>query len=288
MKKAMLLLIPFFGFYFSANSQTMPTRGEIFDYDVNDEFQYRDYSSEDPFPNATRYVITDKYYSATNDTVFYGRHFDNYTSTWDFTPPGHLIYFFSSYNDTTFVTNLDTLINAAFSNEIIDSCNISTDTLHYNSDFCGVFSYEHYRCVGCCFEGQLTSVVYGIGIGLASRYYAYPSEWYETRRILFYYKKGSIECGEPDLLAVSVNEPEKLDKTLLVYPNPADHIIHFNTGFSNRNRVTIYNSLGNIVLTINEYLDGPVNTSSLDNGLYFVRIENDLGSHSCKFVIDRN
>ncbi len=288
MKKAIQLLILFFMFCSSANCQTMPTFGEIFDFDVNDEFQYREYSPGSPTTSVTRYIITDKYFSVANDTVFYGRLFHNYVSTWDFTPPGHMVYYFSSYTDTVFITNLDALINTIFSNEVNDSCNISSDTLYYASDFCEVFSYDHYRCLGCCFEGQMTTFVYGIGIGLAFYHYTYPSEWDEVIKKLFYYKKGVIECGEPDLLAVSVNEPEIAKKALQVYPNPADNVIHFSTGSSDCSRVAVFNSLGIIVLSLNEYLDGPVSTSSLDNGLYFVRIENDLGSHSCKFVIDRN
>lgn len=95
MKKTIQLLILFIGFYFSANSQTMPTRGEIFDFNINDEFQYREFH-DSPWSTVTRYVIIDKFYSSANDTVFYGRHFDNYTSTWDFTPPEHMVYYFNS------------------------------------------------------------------------------------------------------------------------------------------------------------------------------------------------
>lgn len=288
MKKTLQLLILLTLFFLSANSQTMPTIGEIFDFDINDEFQSREYSPGSPTTWVTRYTITDKYFSAANDTVFYGRHFDNYISTWDFTPPGHVIYYFSSYNDTTFITNLDALINAAYANEINDSCNVSTDTLYYASDFCGVYSYEHYRCLGCCFEGQFATVIFGIGIGSAYYHYNYPSEWAETIRKLFYFKKGILECGNPDLLAVSVNAPEKVDKTIQIYPNPAGNEIHFNTGFLKCSRLVIYNSLGIKVLNLNEYLDGPVNICSLDNGLYFVMIESDQGTHTCKFVIDRN
>jgi hypothetical protein len=287
MKKIIHLLILFMGFYFNANCQTMPTIGEIYDFDINDEFQSREFY-DSPWPSVKRYVITDKFYSYANDTVFYGRHFDNYTSTWDFTPPGHMVYYFHSYSDTVFYTNLDTLINAPYANELIDSCNISSDTLYYSSDFCGAYSYEHYRCLGCCFEGQLTRIIYGIGIGTAYYHYNYPSEWYEITRTLFYYKKGAIECGEPDLLAVSVNEPGIDYKTTQAYPNPANQEIQFNTGLSNRNRVAIYNSLGIKVLSLKEYIGESVNVSSLENGFYLVLIENDQGTHTCKFVIDRN
>lgn len=288
MKKAIHLLILFIGLYLSANAQIMPTIGEIFDYEINDEYQYWEYEDENYFPNATRIKIIDKFFSAENDTVFYVRHFNNYTSYWDFTFPGHLVYNFNSYTDTIFFTNLNTLINARYANEINDSCNVSFDTLYYASDFCGVYSYEHYRCHECCFEGQSTTTVYGIGIGLAYYHYQYPSEWAETERKLFYYKKGLTECGHPDLITVSVNEPGIVNKIIRVYPNPADNVIHFNIEFSLRNRVAIYNMLGIMVLSLNEYLGDPVNISSLDNGFYFARIENDQGTHICKFVIDRN
>lgn len=287
MKKTVQLLILFMGFNFGANSQTMPTRGEIYDFDINDEFQSWENSPGSPTTFVTRCTITDKYFSAANDTVFYGRHCNNYITTWDFSL-GHMVYYFSNHTDTIYYTNLDTLINAPYSNELNDSCNISFDTLYYASDFCGIYAYEHYRCLGCCFEGQFTTLLYGIGIGLAYYHYQYPSEWGETIRTLFYYKKGTIECGEPDLIAVSVNEPEIFNQITLVYPNPADNVIHFNTGFSIWNRVAIYNSLGVMVLSLNEYLGGPVNISSLDNGFYFVSIENDLGTQTCKFVIDHN
>lgn len=290
MKKIIQLLILSMGFYFNANSQTMPTRGEIYDFDVNDEFQFQVTESGyfGNLPNATRYVIIDKFYSAAHDTVFYGRHFDNYTSYVDFTPPVHLVYLFNSFTDTISYTNLDTLINADYANEYTDSCSTSSDTLFYASDFCGNYVYQHSRCFGCCFEGQFTRLIYGVGIGQAYYHYNYPSEFYEITRTLFYYKKGTIECGEPDLLTVSVNEPGTGNKITQVYPNPADNVIHFNTGLSKKNKVTIYNSLGNIVLSLNEYKEGPVNVSSLENGFYFVLIENDHGKQTCKFIINRN
>lgn len=285
MKRHLKLMVILIFFYSGANSQTMPTIGEIYDFEIDDEFHYSISESwpSPNWPNVKRHKIIDKYYSATNDTVFYTRKFNNYTGTYNFST-GQMEYFFSAYIDKIFYTNLNTLINARYANEYTDSCNYSSDALFYNEDLCNTFSYKHWRCVGCCFEGRAYTWIYSIGLGLPYIRDYYPSEFHEKVTELFYFKKGIIECGTPSLLAVSVNKPIEGRKVIDIYPNPARNEINFEAGFSKSENVTIFNSLGTIVLNLNNYTEGPINIGSLKEGFYFGLILTDSGTHSFKFI----
>jgi hypothetical protein len=284
MQKSLLFMFLLAGVVFNSFCQTMPTVREIYNFDVNDEFQYREYRPGLPTTYVTRYVITDKYYSASNDTVFYGRYFDNYISTYGYDQPE---YYFNSYSDTTYVAKLDSLISSTFSNQYNDSCNTSYDTLYNASNFCGVYSYRHAYCSNCCFEPMFSTTIFGVGIGRTYHYVNYPSHWFEEIKTLFYFKKGDMECGEPDLLAVSVKGHDLNVRTAHIYPNPADNFVYFGKGTLKQNKVSVYNSLGKMVLFLNEYNGEPVNISSLGNGLYFVQMEIENEIHTGKFIINR-
>ena len=199
-------------------------------------------------------------------------------------------YQYIHYDRNVYYTNLDSLISAQFAGEYSDPCNLSYDTLYYPSDLCGILSYENNRCNGCCYGGSTINKQLGVGIGnFYSSLQSHEHPYYQRTSNMFYYKKGDLECGVPDLNDnLSVNETEAGSKIIRVYPNPADQVIQFTTGISRQDKVTILNSLGKQVLSLIEYSEGPVNISSLDKGIYFVKIENDQGIYTCKFVIDRN
>lgn len=285
MQKSLLFIFLLAGVVFNSFCQTMPTVREIYNFDVNDEFHFSKDGDGSYIRRIERFTVTDKYFSAANDTVFYRLSNSNYD---------HLNYgggyIFRHYNEIIFHTNLDSLISAQFAGEYHDSCNMFTDNLFYSSELCGILSYKHDYCMNCCYGGFGKVRSYGVGIG---NFYSfggsYEHPYPHTTTKMFYYKKGVLECGVPDLTNnLSVNETEAESKTIRVYPNPADQVIHFTTGISRQDKVTILNSLGKQVLSLIEYSEGPVNISSLDKGIYFVKIENDQGIYTCKFVIDRN
>lgn len=56
------------------------------------------------------------------------------------------------------------------------------------------------------------------------------------------------------------------ESSIIIYPNPANDIIHFNKKLTH---IEITNSMGQLVLKQNESADN-INVSHLTNGLYFL------------------
>ena len=67
---------------------------------------------------------------------------------------------------------------------------------------------------------------------------------------------------------------------LLLYPNPANDIIHID-GLEGEHEVTIYNAVGALVKTVNISDDNEIAISELSEGLYLIRIDN---RHAMRFV----
>lgn len=290
MKRYLQLIIFVSGLFLNAKSQIIPTIGQVYDFEINDEFQYRNYDNNFyySFPNSTRIKIIDKYYSVTYDTVFYVRLFNNYRSQYNPSPSPHMDYFFDNYNDTTYYTSLDTLINAAYSNPIIDSCNWFSDSLYFSSQYCSTLVYSNNTCINCCFEGESFYNVFGKGLGQAYFEDSYPSENSDIIRTLLYFKKDTIACGTPDSTTESILESENWKDRILVYPNPAFKRIQLDINFATSNKISIFNSNGALILKSYNYESNkPINISSLVEGMYFILIENDYGNYNCKFIKEK-
>lgn len=275
------LLLIFLLANFISNGQSMFTIGEVYDFNINDEFQSRITTVPS---NAARIKIIGKRFSANNDTVFYVRSYNNYSSVVSYVPSPHLVYTHNSGIDSVYYTNLDTLINAQFRNMANDSCNSSKDSIYSSSQFCTTV-YEHTACVACCFEGQTYDQVYGKGLGLLSYDYNYPSNFYNTHTELFYYKKGPVSCGIPDSSHVlSVTENMQVKQKTLFYPNPAINMVHL-TNISHPTTISLYDILGTLVMetkvTGNETLD----VSKLAPGIYTLVANDGLSMNSYKMEI---
>ena len=74
---------------------------------------------------------------------------------------------------------------------------------------------------------------------------------------------------------------------LLIYPNPADEIIHFN-GSDKLVSYRIINSVGVIVATSNNLNSSDIDVSRLQNGLYYLEFSDNTGNKNIqKFIIQR-
>lgn len=199
MKK--LFLLAFLLFSLIGQCQLDLTVRDIYDFDIGDKFHSK---TLDVPPNAVRTTIIDKYYSLTNDTIFYVRYFDNYYT--DVVPP-YIYYHFMSYIDTVNYTNLDSLIISQFYSQfdtILDStiCNIPT------------IGYEHTDSS----LYQLLELAKGLGI---TRNFVNLTGGEDPmiNSELFYFKKDTFTCGMPDT-ANSI-EMFSLEKDhIRTYPNP--------------------------------------------------------------------
>jgi len=289
MKKYLLLLFYLTGFFQSTKSQTILTIGQVYDFNIDDEFQYCHYDNEFyyHFPNATRCKVIDKYYSDLNDTVFYLCHFNNYRSKYNPVPYPHMDYFLESYTDTLYYTNLDTLINAQFQNWPIDtSAERPTDTLYYSSQMCNRLVYKYTRYTGSAFEGCSYEYEFGQGLGMVEAVYQCPAgPEGDFENYLTYYKKGSIECGTYDSTAMSIMESVNPNDRIVIYPNPASTEIHIKVRFSKSNRISIFNTTGNMILSSAVYKNNvTIDISLIPDGLYFILVENDSRNYYSKFI----
>lgn len=263
-----LLILTVFGA--EVKSQTTLTIGQVYDYNINDQFHYYTYGVS---PNATRFTVTDKQFSALNDTVTYVRHFDNYSSQVIWNPSPHLEYFFDSYTDTLSITNLDSLISDQFStwttNDSLGDWFI--DSSYISSQWCGILTYEYSACLGCNFEGNSYQGQYGQGVGLIKQIHQSPA-WpqIDYQYYLKYYKKGTVSCGTPDLTTVGIKEPLKKVADFFIYPNPVESTFTLQNESPYDNfQCSLQNLQGQIIMTIN--LRGETNRidiSNFEGGIY--------------------
>ena len=269
-------------------SQTTLTKGQIYEFNINDEFHYKD--SYTPI-NATRFTIVGKHFSALNDTVFYIRHFNNYYTQFSNNPVSHLDYFFNSYNDTIFYTDINTTFDSAYINwPIYDTVGNSFSYLSsYSSRWCGKLIYEYTACFHCIFEGNYYSYQYGEGLGLVHsihQYAGYPQ--IDDEYYLKYYKKGTVTCGFPDTTTLSIKNYEKIIPNINIYPNPATSNVTINLqqlSSLQNTTVSIYDIQGKLLLQQNiTQPQTELNIASLAKGIYIVKVNNNIKSMQSKFV----
>jgi hypothetical protein len=81
---------------------------------------------------------------------------------------------------------------------------------------------------------------------------------------------------------LSVNENELF--SLSIYPNPAKNQFTIQLDNSTQlEKVSIYNTLGQVVLTSEEHI---INTSKLSSGSYIVEITTNKGKSSKKLIVE--
>ena len=286
MKTIFPLLFILSGLVMESRSQSMLTRRQVYDFNVNDEFHH---TWPNAPPNARRIKITGKRFSPSNDTVFYKRYCDNYGSV---VQGGHLVYFFDAFIDSVYYTDLDTLIDAQFRNfPIIDSVDFFHDTLYYSSDACGALVYEYEGCTGCGFEGSWRFGQFGQGLGeIIFRVYNPRMPW-DDQDYMIYYKKGVLECGTPDTLdsvtVAAVNFSGSLSKTISLFPNPASTVLYFNNSSGESMEISFYNSSGILIRKYYNVLnDQAVDIRFLSKGLYYAIIKSEGNLYQRKVIIE--
>lgn len=100
------------------------------------------------------------------------------------------------------------------------------------------------------------------------------------------------EVGIADA-ATSVSDP--IANNIGIFPNPAKDYTTVNVTAASREfaNITVYNAVGELVTVLNSDMlaEGlnqfTINTSSLDNGVYFVRYESDNSVSNSQFVVNK-
>lgn len=83
---------------------------------------------------------------------------------------------------------------------------------------------------------------------------------------------------------VGINEFDKFNP-IEIFPNPASNYLNIDLGIENQNlnKVSIYNSIGQIILTHNNALLN-INIEELKSGLYFVIVQDGKNKYTGKFI----
>lgn len=274
MRLTLIFLITLTLFSNSAKGQDTLTVGQVYDFDINDQFHY---TRSDYPPNATRITITGKYFSDMMDTVFYVRFCDKYSTYVEYWPEPHLVYYFNSYTDTINYTNLSTPICNLFNDWPINDTLGSwfSDTIYYSSRFCGVLTYEYYACSNCIFEGDYYNGKLGQGVGLLEFWHmnsGNPGISYEYTMI--YYKKGTFTCGIPDLTTGITHRPVADNAVFFITPNPvlSSFILHNNSQESDYQCI-LYDASGQQIMSADLSDEtNSIDISHLRGGIYFLKI----------------
>ncbi len=272
----------------SSYSQELMKVKDVFDFDINDEFHYSDFSSIGVPPIGDRQTIIDKYYSTDNSILYYRVAHDKYYTVVDYInlTDGHptLTHVFSKDTTVSVITNLDSLITYydSFADTIV------------NESMCNTLINGYDYTIGndSSVVGYYYSRYYGKGIGLVSDYYKesaeyiIPESWgvYVDHRLV-YFKKKDKTCGFADLTTSIDDSKPKLN--LSISPNPTIAILTIQgLPIGDNVKIEILDIRGSIIDVIrckfiNEYA---YKTGKLPPGIYIIKVSNGSLVYQSKFI----
>ncbi|NVN95785.1 MAG: T9SS type A sorting domain-containing protein [Bacteroidetes bacterium] len=280
--KTLSFLLLFLLFISDAESQPIPTIRQIYDFNVNDEFQTKE--DNNVYAPSYRYqtIIKNKSYSIDSNSVNYTSIHNSYSVYY---PPGSANPVYSYHSDTTnySISNLDSLITKIIPHFPIDSCNSFHDTVYIAPGYCNKIVYKNTRCNNCCFEGTYYQEIYGVGLGRVYYFRQHAADS-DIDIYMSYFKKGNQYCGTPDPLFTGINSYDKFNDIISIFPNPANSKINIITNLDYKltlTDITGKSILNQISRNKNEtFLD----ISFLKNGMYFITIESQNGICSQKLI----
>lgn len=234
--------------------QAISTVSEIYNYNINDIFHVHEFGSSqgNGFSIYSDIQITNKYYSANNDTLFYTRFIKTATSTSD-NPP----WVYDSYTDNIFYTKLDSLINDGNIDSVYFDTLYNGRKINYADYVPPIISNGNKFIDGC---------------GGPYYYYSNPDPYVYHYFELLYFLKGTEVWGEP--YYVSIDENSFINQNFNIFPNPATDNITIAT--SKKSSIEILNINGQIIKTIiNDNGDFSIDIGDLPSGIYIVKAKTD-------------
>lgn len=255
-----LLFTLLYIFLFSLTySQTLTNR-QVYDFEVGDVFQTKIYHSNNTFPSFFSDTIMSKSFSLNNDTVFYTINQLEYIPSQ--TSP--------TYNYSTIIKVYQNLDSIAEHNEPLHCSNIPiTDTIYNLSNYCNQNTWQISSNIDTsCLEDTYYNSYLIDGCGGPYYDVISVSEYYE--KVLLYFKKGSMSCGNTFSTEIEENQ---LENHIKIYPNPTNSTIHitFLQPISIK-RYTINDIFGK---KIGEYdYSKTIDVSNLKAGIYFITFLN--------------
>ena len=254
----------------SFTAQSYLTIGEVFDFNINDEFHY---TKENQPSNGERITVIDKYYSINSDTVFYTLHHDIYNVIPDYSvsPPGS-IYVFDTIIETIFYSNLIMPIYYMWPQN--DPEFVFYDSIkELDTNFCDI-EMNSYYIQQYSFEPSWFKRSYGRGIGITLDYWHYQGNGVSQFPVwerMIYYKKDSMNCGSPDLTSLGLTNLNG-QEDFFIFPNPSDGIISINNISSQKINIKVFNATGELKYK-EQNISSEIDLSNLSNGIYILEIE---------------
>ena len=294
MKRLLLILVAFISLS-TIKAQSALTIGEIFDFNIGDEFHHLIGDPEDSIvKNLKRVEIVDKFYSANNDTLFYVQHNFGYIKT---NTSSGIVFEFENFIDTSAYTNLNNIMDPYCPYQFQPlSANmgpfyfqINQDTIR--QDYNGVLAYQCSMYNAPTFNSaDYWSESWGVGIGIIYSGY-FPlmntSSFYSYQ--LVYYKKGLNLFGIADTLAstdVAVNDlyPSTASR-VTVYPNPTSEFVNFDWKENSYFDIRVISSDGRLVMDRRRMYRGQnLNISELPSGSYIMQFNGVNGTSQSLFL----
>lgn len=182
------------------------TRGEVFDFQVGDEFQYFDFVLQSP--NRDRVTVIGR--TNSSNSVTYELAHNSYYTTYN-----------GAGLDYHFWTDTQTVQYNMLSSSIytLTPYQFSWDTI-IDTDNCGIDVQGYDFCDTSAFEFQYYTRKYGRGLGIKDDYFLDysnpPFTSPDTDFIMTFYKKGLVECGNRDNATLSINELFSSNKKELI------------------------------------------------------------------------
>lgn len=258
------ILLSFLFFISSISAQTVSKRSEIYDYQVGDIFHYEltAYEFSSGSHVFTNIEIMGKYYSVLQDTLFYIRSFaqhENHSWAPDWA--------FSKRTDTTFVVQLDSLINSGN----IDT--VFTDT---------VFNGRKVNRFSSSGTYSNTLQIFVEGCGLTYSHYEQISPDTDREYRLIYYKKGSEVWGIP--IPLSVRQAQNTLSLLKIFPNPSMGVINIEAPKELIEfEIRVFDISGDLIFNVKN--KRKIDLSKETNGVYYIQLITNESSVVRKVVL---
>lgn len=275
------------------------TADKIFDFAVNDVYEYTNQWNAAPATSGIRYEryqVLNKYIAANSDTIIYEYDYKYYQKSYTYNPLDSSI---SMGEDTLLQTHIfsqNNLINSFAAQLVIDSSGLWGTTAgtiqrqfklasYYNNKMSKMV-YPHYSVFNYpCIENGLNWCVnpyyyYAEGIGMTEKSEGSACPY----TYLSYFLKGTETYGTPVdwSILLSANENE-FEHKISVYPNPAVNEVSIKSNVAGE--LSVYNSNGQKVFIYELQNETSVKISHLPPGIYFYSVTNDKGKRSGKFVV---
>ncbi len=264
------------------------TIGEVFNYEIGDEFQSISYHYPNP-QSLRRFAVMDKYFTNSGKTVNYKREYSNWNLVLVTVPFYHMEYRFQYFEEVRSYSNLDSNIRkySGYYDDQNDSIgNYYSDTIYFSNELCSGNVFKYHACLACNFEGTSYEGIYREGLG--EIYYktaAYADQELQVYTLI-YFKKGAFSCGTPSMIFEGVNDFGDANIQLNVSPNPTSDYLNIDFQNSEPCEILLLSMDGRTIKQEkSNSLHYKMDVSALEKGVYLLKVSDENRSKIMKVVI---